>query len=139
MNPSSLRILLQSWLGHLPELLLILVALVQIAMAQAGGLLAWKGGGFGMFAGLDGVEFREVRVLGAADRRVEIPSELYGQERRCKIYPSESCLRDLANALETLGPRPHTIEVFRTSFGGRPLRPSWERIAGLDLIDGPGR
>ena len=129
-SQSSLRSLVASLPWRLPQLLLIAVALVQIALAQSGELLAWKGGGFGMFARLDGVGFREIRVLGAENAPVEIPSELYALERRCQIYPNDACLDALAKAMEVAGPGPRRISVWRARFEGSPLRPTWERIAG---------
>jgi hypothetical protein len=132
VRKSSLRISLRYWLGRSPEALLVSVALIQIVLAQGGDLLAWKGGGFGMFSSLDGVEFREVRVMGEGDRRLEIPSEYRAQERRCKIYSSAACLRRLKESMEAGGHSALSIEVWLTRFSGNPLRPQRERIARLD-------
>lgn len=112
-------------------MLLIGVALAQIYLALADDLLAWKGGGFGMFARLDGVEFREVRATDAGGRRIEIPIEAYAEERHSKIYPSRASLRGLESELQSLGYPPLAIEVWRTRFETQALRPRRERIAGL--------
>ncbi len=50
-------------LSHLPALLLILVALVQIGLAWGGGRLnPDKGGGFGMFSTVDRLNHRHLRA-----------------------------------------------------------------------------
>ena len=63
----------------LPPILLAAVALIQIGLARAVDLTAWKGGGFGMFATLDHGAYRGVRiVVDAPDRSeaLEIPPSL---------------------------------------------------------------
>jgi hypothetical protein len=138
MRESSQHNSLCVWLGRLPALLLIVVASIQIALAQSSDLLAWKGGGFGMFAYLDGIGFREIRVFGEGGIPIEIGAEFYAYERRCKIHPSNGCLADLARAMKSAGRAPRVVEVWRTEFHGDPLQPRRVRIAELDSRAGPG-
>ena len=139
MSPTSSRSSLRSWFGHLPEALLIAVALSQIALAFSHDLLAWKGGGFGMFARLDAVEFREIRVRDREGLPIELSSQFYRVERRCKIHPRPACLAKLAADIEAEEQGVAEIEVFRTEFRGVPLRPQRERIAALELRRSRGK
>jgi hypothetical protein len=46
----------------LPTALLLLVACAQMILTRTDHLSPWKGGGFGMFASVDGLPFRWVRL-----------------------------------------------------------------------------
>jgi len=138
---SSVRAWLRRSIERLPVLLLVAVALSQVVLARSQGLLAWKGGGFGMFATVDGVELREVRALTRSGERVEVPAPLFREERRARIHPSTRNLEALAQALareraplpgarETLeATRVQAIEVWRARFVGDPLHPEEQRLA----------
>ena len=52
-----------SWRSAVPAALLVTVALGQIVLARTVDLSPWKGGGFGMFATLDGTASRYVPPL----------------------------------------------------------------------------
>jgi hypothetical protein len=85
-----------------PSVLLIVVAAAQMTLARTAGLSPWKGGGFGMFASVDGLPFRWVRVyVSAADRSEElaIPPSLEDQANRVVTWPRVSALQDLARAV----------------------------------------
>jgi hypothetical protein len=122
-------------LERAPVWLLVGVALCQIALAYSDGLLAWKGGGFGMFSRADGVELREVRARTRAGVPIEVPATVFREERSARIHPSERNLQTFARALEReLGDsgqavEVHVVEVWRTELAGDPLRPSKRLLA----------
>ena len=109
----------------LPALLLIAVAAVQIGLARAGDLTAWKGGGFGMFSTLDhGAHRRITAVVEAPDRseQIELPPSLEETAARAAGLPADWLLRRLAEALaarERRQQRPVnrvTLTVWTTDF-----------------------
>lgn len=121
----------------LPSFLLALVAASQIGLALGGGLLAWKGGGFGMFATADRVTTRAVVIETGAEgekRKLPIPDELVEQEREVLVLPNVGRLQALADGMRELDPalleQPLYIEVWRAAFETREgrLRPRAERI-----------
>jgi len=96
----------------LPALLLVAVALTQIALARHAQLSPWLGGGFGMFASTDGWRQREVRALALRDglRRPLLPMrDAPAASRRAAALPSESNLRALAHALAPLPSRDEAV------------------------------
>ena len=56
-------------LPWLPSALLVLVALIQITLTRTVDLDPWKGGGFGMFATVDGISSRQLRATALAGSR----------------------------------------------------------------------
>lgn len=75
----------------LPVALLVLVAGTQIALTHWAGLTAWKGGGFGMFAAVDGGSVRTVRVVVHRDDGPEtlaIPPSLVVHSERAAAFPA---------------------------------------------------
>jgi hypothetical protein len=85
-----------------PSVLLIVVAAAQMTLARTAGLSPWKGGGFGMFASVDGLPFRWVRVyVSAADRSEEltIPPSLEDQANRVVAWPRVGAIQELARAV----------------------------------------
>jgi hypothetical protein len=109
----------------LPPALLVTVASVQIVFALTANLSPWKGGGFGMFATLAGLPFRETRIfVDAADRSEElaIPASLEDAAARAATFPHERSLRRLAAAViareRRLGRPVETVrlEVWRAEF-----------------------
>jgi len=110
--------------------LLVAVALCQIALVTTGGLTPWKGGGFGMFSTLDHGAYRGVDVVIEAPDRSEaqeIPPSLEDLAARSATYPSDWLLRRLAEGIvarERRYERAVTtvkLTVWRTEFDPRTL------------------
>ena len=82
--------------------LLVLVAAGQLWLAHARALSPWCGGGFGMFATVDGWGARHLHVWLRGDgwrREVAVPSELRELEERALALPDARRLRVLGRAL----------------------------------------
>jgi hypothetical protein len=85
-----------------PSLLLCLIAATQMVLAPTTNLSPWKGGGFGMFASVDGLPFRWVRLyVYAAERSEEIalPASMEASARRVAAWPHRRALERLARAV----------------------------------------
>jgi hypothetical protein len=85
-----------------PTALLVAVAAAQMAFARTSGLSPWKGGGFGMFASVDGVPFRWVRLYVTAPDRSEelaVPPSLEERVHRVVTWPHARALDGLAHAV----------------------------------------
>lgn len=81
------------WLHWLPCILLVVVAVHQIAAARFADLSPWKGGGFGMFSSIDSKSTRLLRVyaVDAEGQRRELDLEQVSRaENRLRNQPSES-------------------------------------------------
>ena len=109
----------------LPAALLVTIACCQIALTRTSSLSPWKGGGFGMFASLDGMGFRSVRLFVEAPSRSEelaVPDSLAGDAMKVAALPTERALRSFAGRVlerERQRQRPADsvrVEVWRTSF-----------------------
>jgi hypothetical protein len=98
---TSVRKLLES---HGVAVLLILVALRQIALSQTRGLSPWKGGGFGMFSTLDRAETRLVRC-DLVSGQSKTPVDMTRSERlsrplsRAQSTPTRTHLEALAKEI----------------------------------------
>lgn len=89
-------------LSALPALLLVAVAIGQIALARALHLSAWSGGGFGMFSTTDSPARRHLHawaIRPGLRSELEIPDDFEMQARRALAFPVESRLRPLAETL----------------------------------------
>ena len=85
-----------------PTVLLLSVASAQMVLARSGTLSPWKGGGFGMFASVDGSPFRWARIyVSARDRSEElaITASLAEQAGRTITWPHDRAMRALAKAV----------------------------------------
>lgn len=94
--------MLRRTLTAVPAVLLLAVAAVQMTVATTGHLSPWKGGGFGMFASIDGLPFRWLRIQLTAPERSEelaIPPSLDDMARRALTWPHERALDRLARAI----------------------------------------
>jgi hypothetical protein len=126
-----------------PVGLLVAVSCVQITLAQTAFLSPWKGGGFGMFASLDGLGFRHVRLYVDAPGRSEelaLPESLADTAARLAVFPTGRALEVLGAGVlareRRLG-RPATVarvEVWRTRFSAS-LESTEERIAAGTVGD----
>jgi hypothetical protein len=86
----------------LPTVLLLAVASAQMILARTSLLSPWKGGGFGMFASVDGAPFRWVRVyVDGPDRSEElaVPESLADRAHRVATWPHSRAVRGFANAV----------------------------------------
>ncbi len=137
------------WTRIAPSLLLVVVALHQVARASTHDLVPWKGGGFGMFATTDRPSARRVRAWAETSEgpiRLHLRGDLDNLRRRAGALPDSKRLDALARALEAQvrerAPEAHAlrIEVWRTAFERGPLRPSGRRLARLErpLAEEPG-
>jgi hypothetical protein len=122
----------ERWWAALPALLLAIVATVQIVLTQVTMLSPWKGGGFGMFATLDGRPFRYARMFVSAPERSEelaVPPSLEEQVARTEMLPGDAQLERLSRAVvarERRHGRPVQdvrIEVWRVEFAKGSLMP----------------
>jgi hypothetical protein len=121
------------WLAVVPALLLVAVAIVQIALALRGPLSPWKGGGFGMFASLDGGSFRTLRVFVEAPERSEeilLPPSLRRLGAKVEAFPSDGMVARLAEEVAVREREAERrvsrvrVEVWRTEYAPRSLEPS---------------
>lgn len=109
----------------LPAALLALVACTQIALTFLTPLSPWKGGGFGMFASLDSLQFREVRVyVEGPDRSEELalPDSLLLPANRVAVLPTARAMDRLASHVFAREARRGTpadrvrVEIWKTTF-----------------------
>jgi len=126
-----------------PPVLLVIVALVQIALARTADMTAWKAGGFGMFATLDHGAYRGVDiVVDGPDRSeaIEIPASLETAAARAAAFPAGWLMRALAEgvvARERRYQRPVSrvkVTIWRTEFDRETLRPSEQPIRTFEYI-----
>ena len=122
----------ERWWAAVPAVLLTIVAATQIALTQVAMLSPWKGGGFGMFATLDGRPFRYARLFVRAPERSEeltVPPSLEDLTASAEILPGNAQLDRLARAViarERRRGRPADevrIEVWRVEFAAGSLMP----------------
>lgn len=87
------------WRVWFPAALLVVVATVQIGLVRAAHLTPWKGGGFGMFAAVDGSAVRSIRIrLDGPERSemLEVPPSLAFDAARAVALPVRPFLARLA-------------------------------------------
>ena len=122
----------ERWWAAVPALLLAVVASGQIALTKVTPLSPWKGGGFGMFATLDGRPFRFVRMFVRAPERSEelaVPASLEELAASAEVLPSAYRLERLARAVvarERRRGRPAEevqLDVWRVEFAAGSLAP----------------
>jgi hypothetical protein len=128
------------WAVGAPVLLLVIVGLVQVALAKGTALTPWKGGGFGMFSTLDHAGQRALRIVVTAPDRSEeiaITRSLADAADRATALPGRWQLTRLAEhvvARERRRQRPVSavhIECWRTVHDTRTLRPTSRRICDV--------
>ena len=84
----------------LPTVVLLTVAATQMVLARRTQLSPWKGGGFGMFATVDGLPFRWVRLYAFAPDRSEelaVPASLEDSAQRVATWPHRRAVERLAH------------------------------------------
>lgn len=130
----------------LPALLLVVVAITQIALTRTLALSPWSGGGFGMFASTDSPARRHLHawaVRPGLRSELEIPDELAMPVRRALALPVEARLEPLARALaqleEELGDPDSApldsivLQVFRVHFDAATLAPDGELLSAVEV------
>ena len=83
-------------------ILLVLVASLQIVLAESADLSPWLGGGFGMFATIDSRDERHLLVIVESPgltRHPQIPEDLRDWESRVRAFPTASRMQAFAEAL----------------------------------------
>src|SRR5687768_8072760 len=92
-----------NWISRIgAPFVLIVIACLQIYLAQTQDLSRWKGGGFGMFSTLDSPSARFLRIYiitEAGEFPVVVPSHLVELKDRVRAVPSESSVRTLSAEL----------------------------------------
>lgn len=132
-------------LSALPALLLVVVAIAQIALARTAHLSAWSGGGFGMFATMDSPARRHLHawaIRPGLRSELEIPDDLEMPARRALALPIESRLRPLAATLARIEEEEGDpdaaplesilLQVFRVEYDAA-LAPSGELLRSLEV------
>ena len=123
------------WRVWLPAAFLTVVAIVQIVFATTANISAWKGGGFGMFATIDGPSTRRVRIFVEAPGRSEeinLASSQRTLEAQTRVFPSDPMLLSLAKAVSERELRSHRpvrtvrLEVWRADYN--------EKLEGTDRL-----
>jgi hypothetical protein len=116
-----------AWRVWLPAVALVTVAACQIALTRYAGLTAWKGGGFGMFATVDGGSARAVRIVAERDGRSEevlIAPSLARDADRAAAFPVSFMLAAFAERV-----------VAREQQHGRPLDRLTVEVVGASLSE----
>ena len=125
----------------LPTVLLLAVALTQVLLVRTLQLSPWKGGGFGMFASVDGLPFRAVRIqVDATDRseQLAIPPSLERLADAAATLPRRGSLARLADAVIARERRQGRavdrvrVEVWRAEYSSS-LDSSWTRLADISV------
>ena len=133
-------------MAAIPGALLAFVAALQIALTHITPLSPWKGGGFGMFASLDGGSFRGVRVfVEAAGRSQEIDPDPGMAERvgKAALFPSDRMTSRLAREIardERYYGNPVDairIQVWRVEFASRSLAPTYRLLRERTVVVPP--
>lgn len=132
-----------------PAALLLAVASTQVWLSTTSRLSPWKGGGFGMFASVDGLPFRSVRITISAPERSEelhVPPSLEDLAARTATFPHEAAMERLGRAVaarERRQGRPVravTIDVWRATYSAT-LDAEWTKLASRTVAvdaDRPG-
>ena len=131
-----------SWRTWLPAALLLSIALVQIVLVRTAALTPWKGGGFGMFAAVDGGAVRSMRIqVDGPDRseRLDVPLSLELDAARAEALPIRPFLARLAErvaAREVRQGRPVTrvtVEAWSAALSADGSQAEAHRLASYVL------
>jgi hypothetical protein len=90
------------WRVYCPVAVLLSVAGAQLVLVRTAHLTPWKGGGFGMFAAVDGGAVRSVRIVVEGPGRSEVlnvPPSLEIDAERAAALPISGLLTRLAFAV----------------------------------------
>ena len=115
----------KSWLAYLPLIALLVIAGIQISLAEFSVLTPWKGGGFGMFSTIDSSAYRVMRIYALApgeEQRVNLPASLNGPAYSIVCFPTRARLLGFAKRIaRNLSPKSRgvsalRIEIWRPTF-----------------------
>jgi hypothetical protein len=90
------------WRVFAPVVVLLVVAGTQLVLVRTAGLTPWKGGGFGMFAAVDGGAVRSVRIVVEGPGRSEVldvPPSLALDAERAAALPITGLLARVADGV----------------------------------------
>ena len=130
----------------MPALLLVVVAITQIALVRTARLSPWSGGGFGMFASTDSPARRHLHawaVRPGLRSELEIPADLEMPVRRALALPIAARLDPLAEALARVEAEQGdpdaapldaiVLQVFRVRYDADTLAPTGEVLHGVEV------
>ncbi len=132
----------ERWLWRLPPLILVGVALAQLALAWGADLSPWSGGGFGMFSTADAGGRRHLHAFVLRPglvREVAVPPELEVEALRLLTFPTRARAVALARELAALPspdygpPRAVRLQIWRTRFAARTLAPAATIVRQLEV------
>jgi hypothetical protein len=122
----------------LPSIVLLAVASTQMIFARTASLSPWKGGGFGMFASVDGLPFRFVRLyVFATDRSeaIEVPPSLADLADRVATFPHQRAMEKLARAtIARERRRNQPVERVRVEIWRTKVSPSLDVTEALERV-----
>jgi hypothetical protein len=136
------------WREWLPAAVLVTVAAVQVALVRTAHLTPWKGGGFGMFAAVDGGAVRSMRILIEGPDRSEVldvPPSLEIDAERALALPIRPFLASLAErvaAREARRGQPVTrvtVEAWSAALSDDGSQADAHRLASYVFDVNPGR
>ena len=135
-----------------PTALLIAVASAQMVLARTADLSPWKGGGFGMFAAVDGLPFRWVRLYVFAPERSEeiaLPLSIADLANRVATWPHRRAMDSLARAVIAREVRrQQPVETVRVEVWRAEVSPSLDVVETMmrqttlsrhDVVSAPAR
>jgi hypothetical protein len=115
----------------IPAAVLLLVAGWQAIRVETHDQSPWVGGGFSMFAYVDGDQYRPIVAVDADDpgTRLPIPSHLRREAERLKSAPTDDRAARFAALLSEGGSRRVRVEVWRPVFDAEGLSVRGEMLA----------
>ena len=135
-----------------PTALVIAVASAQMVLARTTDLSPWKGGGFGMFAAVDGLPFRWVRLYVFAPERSEeiaLPASIEDLANRVATWPHRRAMDSLARAVIARElRRQQPVETVRVEVWRAEVSPSLDVVETMmrqttlsrhDVVSAPAR
>jgi hypothetical protein len=141
--------MLAGWRVYCPVAVLLAVAAVQLVLVRSAGLTPWKGGGFGMFAAVDGGAVRSVRIVVEGPGRsevLEVPPSLELDAERAAALPISGLLARLADGVAARAARRGerlsrvTVEVWTATLAADGAQANAHRMARFDYpIGAPDR
>jgi hypothetical protein len=136
-------------LTTLPALLLVAVAIAQIALTRTAHLSPWSGGGFGMFSTTDSPARRHLHAWALRPglrSELEIPANLEMPARRALALPVASRLQPIADALARIEEEQGdpdaapleaiVLQIFRAHYDAATLAPSGEMLRAVEFPAG---
>lgn len=113
-----MRPLAQRASAIVPAVLLVVIAGWQAIRVETHNQSPWVGGGFSMFAYVDGDQYRPLVAVAADDpgTAIPIPSRLHREAERLKSAPTDDRAGEFAATLAVRAGRAVRVEVWRPVF-----------------------